>query len=105
MKGVQEYCILTMAGHWIVVYKQFIDKRKQKITDELQNNKPSRTKCELVDELLRLESAVEINRTDMFERVRCPNKRPKTCERTPLKLSAKRRRKRGKQVQSYQAAR
>ena len=91
-----------MAGHWIVVSKQFIDKRKQKITDELVKNNPPGPKCELVDELLRLESAVKIKKTDMFERIRCPNVRPETCERAPLKLSVKRRRKRRK---SYQVVR
>ena len=94
-----------MNDNWIVVYKQYIDKRKQKITDELLKNNSSQTKCELVDELLRLESAVAVNRTDKFERVSCPNWRPETCKRSHLKHSGKRRRKRRKLVHSYQVDR
>ena len=93
-----------MAGHWIVLYKQFIEKRKQIIRDELLKNKSSPTICKLVDELLRLESAVAVNRTDMFERVRCPNWRPETCKKTTVQ-NGKRRRKIRKLIQSYQVAR
>ena len=99
------YCIWAKAGYWTVVSKQFIDKRKQQIMNELVKKNPSRNKCRLVDELLRLESAVEINRTDMFERVKCPNERPTTCKRRPLRQSGKIRRKRRKQVKSNKVAR
>ena len=94
-----------MAGFWIVVNKQFLDERKKWIIDELVATKISLTECSLVDELLRLESAVAINSSDMFERVICPNKRPVTCEKIPLKISKKRRRKFFKQIQNHWIAR
>ena len=94
-----------MAGFWTVVYKQFLDERMQWVRDELITTKLSLTKCTLVDELLRLESAVEIKRTDMFERVICSNKKPVTCEKTPSKKFRKNIRKKRKQTQNHWVAR